>query len=98
MTWRTKRVQILARDKWTCVYCGEPATQVDHIVPRYWDGTDHQDNLVAACQPCNQIATAHLFHSFRDKKAWIRGMRGITTQPPVLVRIFRALIGKEHTP
>lgn len=36
-----------------CVYCGEPATQVDHIVPVSKGGTDDVSNLVPACRSCN---------------------------------------------
>ncbi|MBS2533855.1 HNH endonuclease [Catenulispora sp. NF23] len=26
---------------------------VDHLIPRARGGTDHRDNLVASCTPCN---------------------------------------------
>ena len=37
-----------------CVYCGGPYEHVDHVVPRKHGGTDDVENLVPACQPCNQ--------------------------------------------
>ena len=37
-----------------CVYCGEPASQKDHVIPRSRGGGNTQDNLVPACARCNQ--------------------------------------------
>lgn len=37
----------------SCVYCGEPATDIDHVWPRSRGGDDHPNNLVPACQSCN---------------------------------------------
>lgn len=34
--------------------CGQPATETDHIWPRYWGGTDHPDNLQRLCGTCNR--------------------------------------------
>jgi 5-methylcytosine-specific restriction endonuclease McrA len=44
---------VLERDKWSCVYCGEPANQVDHVIPRHQGGSDLPSNLVASCARCN---------------------------------------------
>lgn len=52
--WKRKRRDILDRDCHTCVYCGEPATEVDHIVARAHGGTDDDANLVASCHDCNE--------------------------------------------
>lgn len=38
--------------KW-CTYCGVPATEVDHIVPRSRGGGLDDDNLTPACFECN---------------------------------------------
>ena len=51
--WPKTREYILERDSHTCRYCGEPALQVDHIIPRCQGGTEEHSNLVAACGPCN---------------------------------------------
>jgi len=37
----------------TCVYCGAPATQVDHVVPISRGGADDISNFAASCAPCN---------------------------------------------
>ena len=51
--WKRIRLQVLNRDAWTCAYCGDQATQVDHVWPRSKGGEDTLDNLVAACERCN---------------------------------------------
>ena len=51
--WRKRRAIILKMHDYCCVYCGSPATSVDHIIPRSKGGTDYPDNLVAACSRCN---------------------------------------------
>jgi len=51
------RQRILERDHWRCQIqldcCTGRATVVDHIVPLSRGGTDNEDNLRAACAPCN---------------------------------------------
>ena len=50
------RKAVLARDSWTCQYCGHQATglTVDHVIPRSRGGLSEWDNIVAACAPCNR--------------------------------------------
>ena len=48
------RRAVFARDGWQCQYCGAPAENVDHVVPRSRGGTHTWDNVVAACRRCNQ--------------------------------------------
>lgn len=52
------RRTILARDHYTCQYCGaQPAKSgltVDHVVPRSRGGETDWKNVVTACVPCNQ--------------------------------------------
>ena len=49
------RKNILIRDGHTCCYCGStkgPMT-VDHIIPKNKKGVDSWENLVCACDKCN---------------------------------------------
>ena len=52
--YRARRLEVLARDQWTCFYCMQPATTVDHVIP-IKDGGDPlaYDNLVSCCTTCN---------------------------------------------
>jgi len=47
------RRAVFVRDNYECQYCGRPADNVDHIVPRSRGGRHTWDNVVAACRPCN---------------------------------------------
>lgn len=52
------RFDVLARDEYTCRYCGRKAPDVvlhvDHIVPVARGGTNEPANLVTACRDCNE--------------------------------------------
>lgn len=52
------RRMILARDHYTCQYCGAQPVKsrltVDHVVPRSRGGETDWKNVVTACVPCNQ--------------------------------------------
>ena len=55
--WENVKMYVRARDKYTCLYCGEimpDRLEVDHIVPRSRGGSNTPSNLVAACHDCNQ--------------------------------------------
>jgi 5-methylcytosine-specific restriction endonuclease McrA len=47
------RELVLNRDNWLCVYCGSPANEVYHVIPRNHGGFDLPSNLVASCSRCN---------------------------------------------
>jgi len=47
------RRAVFARDDWTCQYCGAPAENLDHVVPRSRGGEHSWENVVAACRRCN---------------------------------------------
>jgi len=51
--WKKQRLRVLSRDGYTCAYCGQDATEVDHIIPRAKGGGHELDNLVACCKSCN---------------------------------------------
>lgn len=50
------RKAVLARDAWTCQYCGSRRSglTVDHVIPRSRGGNSAWENIVAACAPCNR--------------------------------------------
>ena len=49
------RLKVLARDQWSCFYCQQPASTVDHIIPisKAPDLVVNYENAVACCQSCN---------------------------------------------
>lgn len=54
----TKRDKILARDDFTCRYCGFRAEKFQKVVPRDWASVDFKlSNLVTACAFCEQCFT-----------------------------------------
>ena len=52
--YKKQRLVVLARDGYTCVYCGQDATTVDHIVSLKAGGDPISlENMVACCKRCN---------------------------------------------
>jgi 5-methylcytosine-specific restriction endonuclease McrA len=56
------RKAVLARDSWTCQYCGKdkPGLTVDHVIPRSRGGRSVWENIVASCASCNRRKGNHL--------------------------------------
>jgi hypothetical protein len=58
-----------------CTYCGQPASEIDHVHPRA--GHPHeatartQGLLVPTCGECNRTAGAHIFTSLAQKREWV---------------------------
>ena len=47
--------EILARDNFTCVYCGHRAELIDHILSYAEGGRTNRENGVACCKSCNKL-------------------------------------------
>ena len=61
--WRQRRSIILKMHDYCCVYCGDEANSVDHVIPVEKGGMDNIENLVAACLTCNSslgTSTKHI--------------------------------------
>lgn len=60
------RMNILARDNWTCCYCGRklPTNELnyDHVIPRSRGGKTVWENIVTACYSCNAKKQDRLPH------------------------------------
>jgi 5-methylcytosine-specific restriction endonuclease McrA len=50
---------VLSRDRHKCAYCGEKATTMDHVDPKKNFGPHLWENVVAACQSCNNRKGHH---------------------------------------
>lgn len=65
------RFRIMARDSFTCIYCGakppDIALEIDRRLPSSIGGGDNDENLVTACGKCN-----------RGKSDGIIGENGVT--------------------
>jgi 5-methylcytosine-specific restriction endonuclease McrA len=64
------RLQVLARDQWSCFYCSAPATTVDHIIPvsKAPDLVVNFENAVACCTKCNSSKGSRNQAAFLGKK------------------------------
>ena len=52
---KATRTGVLRRDDYTCAYCGEYGTTIDHVLPKSRGGSSNWDNLVTACFKCNNV-------------------------------------------
>ena len=57
---RFSRLNIFARDRNTCQYCGvkfenKADLNIDHIVPRSQGGVSSWENVCCSCIPCNRV-------------------------------------------
>lgn len=51
--WKRKRAQVLNRDHFTCMSCGEPGDQVHHLKYPNELGTEPLSDLATSCKECN---------------------------------------------
>ena len=62
------RALVFERDGNECVWCGQPADSLDHIIPQYDLGRYHPTNLMPACQRCN---SERQHRSVEEYIAWL---------------------------
>ncbi|WP_232729900.1 HNH endonuclease [Paenibacillus phocaensis] len=85
---REYRKTVLKRDRYTCLWCGEPATTVDHLMPSSKGGSDLPTNLIASCSECNSR------RGNRSAITYLKENRDTIPHPLKLrYRILRAMIG-----
>ncbi len=51
--YRYIRLKVLARDKYTCYWCGQPGFTMDHVIPWSKGGRTSMTNCICACEECN---------------------------------------------
>lgn len=76
------RNRILRRDGYKCRYCGDRATDIDHVFPYSKGGMDTDGNLVASCKACNCTAHDRAFDSFEEKRDWLLKYQRIVKPKP----------------
>lgn len=52
------------------IYCNASADTVDHLIPRFAEGPDSADNLVAACKACNSSKGARDLFTWAERKCF----------------------------
>jgi 5-methylcytosine-specific restriction endonuclease McrA len=89
---RYSRVNVFARDKYTCQYCGErpPRAELnlDHVVPRALGGRTTWENVVACCVECNRRKGGRTPHQARlrlkrrpERPRWTPLLGLVSAQP-----------------
>lgn len=51
--YRYIRLKVLARDRYTCYWCGQPGFTMDHVIPWSKGGRTTLANCICACEACN---------------------------------------------
>ena len=69
------RQRVLKRDKQKCRACGDRTYNVAYLVPLSQDGAYTDENLMAACKACHNVAPHLAFPSIEYKVAHIRQSR-----------------------
>ena len=64
--WRKKQAEYLEKNP-HCVVCGSLASNVDHIIPVRFGGTDDDENLRSMCHSCHSRHTSKRGGGFGNK-------------------------------
>lgn len=76
-----KREEVLEKFDYLCAYCLDDATEIDHVIPRSWNCSNIDDNLVACCSWCNSHLSNKIFNEnsisiqFEKKQKYIRKLK-----------------------
>ena len=70
--------RIIRRDQGRCVYCGQRATSMDHLLGRARGGLTQPENLVAACTACNTA------RDDQPLEAWLAKHPAASTHPVIV--------------
>ena len=65
---RRYRQSIYEAWDYKCGYCGEKATSLDHIIPRFRSGSNNRNNLLPACQRCNNHKGSNKMEEWYQKQ------------------------------
>lgn len=69
-----KRFRQSIYDAWdcTCGYCGDKATSLDHIIPRFKSGSSNRNNLLPACQRCNTSKASEPMETWYSRQEFFK--------------------------
>ena len=82
-----------------CVYCGQPATSRDHVLPLSHGGLHTQENMVPACRRCNGMKRdllPHEFFALHRKAAWHFARRAVHAK--ATTREMARQYGRDYEP
>lgn len=90
------RWYLIRKTNGRCAYCGSPfrsnrkggiAADIDHIVPRTQNGSDHHSNLILSCRSCNSSKGSKTLNDFRRYKDVDKFYFETVDHGPVLTRL-----------
>jgi hypothetical protein len=58
-----------------CGYCGDQATSLDHIVPRFRSGCSNRYNLLPACRRCNSLKGSSKLEEWYQNQSFFTSAR-----------------------
>jgi hypothetical protein len=67
-----KRYRQSIYEAWDCKcgYCGEEATSLDHIVPKFRSGSSNRNNLIPACRRCNTNKASNQMEEWYEQQSF----------------------------
>jgi hypothetical protein len=91
-----RRSEVFTRDRFTCVYCGRSAPEVelsvDHVEPRMRGGDSSSGNIVTACVACNRAKAGLAAWSYLAERDEER-VRFLACTPYLWPRLRAAIVG-----
>ena len=71
MEWKPilKEIAAVSKKYHICIYCGERATDIEHVIPKHLGMPTF---TVKSCRECNLLAGAFVFTGFADKLLFIK--------------------------
>lgn len=97
------KIRVMKRDRFQCVYCGEPGTdvelEIDHIIPVSKGGSNNFSNLVTACRKCNRAKSdgeAPVKPSSKNERQGVNGLYVHTFNDDGKVHWQGQIIGQEE--
>jgi hypothetical protein len=74
--WKILRTIVLARDGYTCAYCGSTEDlHADHRISVAQGGSNALENLVTACAPCNLSKGSNSLDSWLQSRTKVENVR-----------------------
>lgn len=59
------RARVYAKTGGKCVYCGDMAEAIEHLIPKCKGGSNNIENLFPSCNKCNLSKGSKTIHDFK---------------------------------